>query len=90
MTPRHRDAIARDWAVTSHNAVVTGSVRVADILVDVAGAGALIALRRLIALGRTTPTAFDRLNIPCVIASRADFTEVARMLAVGRTAASTS
>lgn len=90
MTPRDRDAIARDWAAASPDAVVIGSARVADVLVDVTGAGALIALRRVIALGRTTAAALERLNIPCVIPSRADFTEVARMLAAGRTAAVTS
>ncbi|MGQ0737395.1 MAG: uroporphyrinogen-III synthase [Acidobacteriota bacterium] len=86
MTPRAPDAIARDWAAAP-DAVVIGSARVADVLVDVLGAGTLNALRRVVALGQTTAAALGRLGIPCQIPSRADFTEVARLLAARRTAA---
>ena len=81
MEARPADAIARDWRAAAPDAAVIGSPRVATVLVEAVGAGALRDLRGMVAIGHTTAAALTAAAVAAAIADAADFTSAARTLA---------
>ena len=81
MEVRPAAAIAGDWRAAAPDAAVIASPRVATVLVEVVGAGALRDLRGLVAIGDTTAAALTAASVAAAIAGAADFTAAARTLA---------
>ena len=81
MEARPAAAIAGDWQTAAPDAAVIASPRVASVLVEVVGAGALRDLRGLVAIGHTTAAALTAAEVAAVIADTADFTNAVRTLA---------
>ena len=81
MEVRPAAAIVSDWRAAAPDAAVIASPRVATVLVEAVGAGALRDLRAIVAIGHTTAAALTAATVAAAIADAADFTAAARTLA---------
>ena len=79
-------AIVGAWHDSAPNAAVIASPSAAEALVRALGLPALARLQAVVAIGRTTAEALNRLGLPCLVAERTDFVDVARTLAAHRAA----
>lgn len=84
MLPRSPGRIRADWSAAHPDAVVIASPSVAAALVAALGAGALNALRAVVAIGPTTAASLAAAGVRHVVSPRADFLEAARCLAALR------
>ncbi|HQZ39358.1 MAG TPA: uroporphyrinogen-III synthase [Vicinamibacterales bacterium] len=80
MCPRDTQAIAADWTTARPDAVVIASPRAAAVLAGAVGVASLKQLEAVMAIGPTTAEALATLEVPCLVAPRADFGEAAHAL----------